>query len=93
MFLSLGGCAADDCSDLCTRTANRIGNCLVSWDVDWTALGATTQADFASQCQIEWDEVRTDLEPRQVESAMERCANTRASLSDLTCDDLRALYL
>ena len=93
VVLLLAGCAADDCADLCTRSANRIDKCLDGWDVDWTALGATTKADFATQCQREWDEVRTDLEPRQVESAMERCSDTRAALPELTCDDLRALYL
>jgi hypothetical protein len=86
----LGGvsaCGADACETLCYRTSLRLAACLGSWSATWEDLGADSRAEFRSQCENDWAQTRADLEPREVNLAVEMLNEMQG------CDELRALYL
>jgi len=89
----LAGCGADDCETLCTRAAMSVSLCLEAWSATWQDLGADGQKDWRVRCQDDWASTRADLEPREVQLAVDACSDTLSALDDLTCDELRALYL
>ncbi|MBN1336408.1 MAG: hypothetical protein JXB39_10645 [Deltaproteobacteria bacterium] len=87
------GCGADDCETLCARLASSLDGCLEDWSATWQDLGADGQRDWRQSCQEDWSVTRADLEPREVQLAVEACSDTLSQLADTTCDELRALYL
>lgn len=91
-------CQADPCDRLCDRLSNRLGECIVDWPIGWEDLDATSRADFQQGCREGWGELRTSLEPRQVDDALEQCEAGLAELVEMrrdgsVCDQLRALYV
>jgi hypothetical protein len=92
-LLSLTACEADPCRQLCTQTARAIEPCLDEWGVGWDEFGAASRRNFAEGCRNAWEDERSGLEPRQVASAEDRCDGAQSSLADMTCDELRAVYL
>jgi len=96
--LLLAGCKEDPCEQLCQRTTNRLAVCMEDWPVGWDDFDSTSRGNFRVRCDNRWDEVRSGLEPRELEDARDQCDET---LSDMTalqregedCDYLRALYI
>ena len=94
----LSGCANDECELLCTTVASRLDACIEEWPSEWQAHDSTGRAAYRRECQATWASVRSDLEPRELNDALQQCeeasvALTRMSRSESTCDQLRALYL
>jgi hypothetical protein len=94
----LAGCGADPCERLCDRMGNRLGTCLESWPATWEDLDATSKLEFQLACRQDWDQVRADLEPRQLDDALEQCELALDELAAMrqdgsVCDQLRAIYL
>ena len=98
LLVALGsGCQPDRCEALCTRTSNRLSDCLASFPATWEDLDAVSKADFDTQCQNLWRQERADLEPRELEDALDQCDEALAALAELNasgalCDELRAIY-
>jgi hypothetical protein len=95
--LFAGGCKPDRCEALCTRTSNRLGECLQSYSASWEDLDADSKADFDTQCQNLWRQERAELEPRELEDALNQCDEAMDALFELNasgevCDQLRAIY-
>ena len=93
---TLVGCGADPCERLCDRTGNRLGTCLADWPATWEAFDATSKIDFQQACRQEWAQVRSDLEPRQLDDALDQCELALDELAAMrqagtVCDQLRAL--
>lgn len=88
----VAGCGADPCRSLCTNVASSVSGCLDGWGSDWEDLGATSQRDFRSQCEAEWDATRSALEARQLPEAEDRCGAAAVDLARLDCDALRAIW-
>ena len=91
-------CGGDDCESLCTQVAQRLGTCVREWPTGWEEVEARGFADFRNSCVNRWAEVRTDLEPRELNDALEQCEASREALSRMarsqsTCDQLRTLYV
>ena len=89
----VAACGADDCETLCSRAASRLTLCLADWSATWQDLGADSQRDWRVGCEDDWSATRADLEPREVQLAVDACSDTLTALSDMECDELRALYL
>ena len=69
-----------------------------TWPVEWEDIDAQGPQDFQTRCRNRWANVRTDLEPRELEDALEQCKESRKDLEELrsgeeACDVLRALYV
>jgi hypothetical protein len=97
LLVLAGGCQPDRCEALCTRTTNRLRECLDAWPADWADLDAESRSDFEAQCQNRWRQVRADLEPRELEDALDQCSEALDDLAarnaaGTVCDELRALY-
>jgi hypothetical protein len=86
-------CGADDCETLCSRAAGRVALCLEDWSAAWQDLGADSQRDWRVRCEDDWSATRADLEPREVQLAVDACSDTLSALTEMSCDELRALYL
>ncbi|NOY27068.1 MAG: hypothetical protein GXP62_14460 [Oligoflexia bacterium] len=98
LVAGLSGCGSDACQRLCDHTGSRLEACLATWPATWADLDATSKVDFQGSCQSEWSQVRSDLEPRQLDDALKQCEETLADLTALrqqgtACDYLRALYI
>jgi len=98
LALALVGCGQDACESLCKDTARRLEDCVSQWPTDWGELDAKNQRDFRTTCQDRWSESRADLEPRELDDALEQCDDSTTALAVMgrgrtTCDQLRALYL
>jgi hypothetical protein len=92
--LSLTGCGADACETLCIRTTTRLAQCLEQWSASWEDLGADDRVGFREQCENDWARTRADLEPREVNLAVDACdEGVDLLLETQGCDELRALYL
>ncbi len=94
----LFGCKPDPCEGLCQRTTNRLAACMQDWPVDWDDFDSTSRANFRTRCDNRWDEVRSGLEPRELEDARDQCEEASSELTRLRregedCDHLRALYI
>ena len=94
----VAACGADDSERLCTRTAARLGDCLATWPAGWDDLDAESEASFEAACRQGWDDQRVELEPRELEDALDQCAEALDHLASIrqdgtVCDELRALYL
>jgi hypothetical protein len=89
----ISACGADDCETLCVRAAKRVDVCLESWGAVWQDLGSESQRDWRIQCEDDWAATRADLEPREVQLAVDACSDTLPALARMTCDDLESLYL
>ncbi len=92
MLLLALGCA-NDCEQACNDVGRRLKRCLAGWSADWEDLGAQDQSDFQDQCVAAWDEAVSDMEPRELDAALDECASAVQQLRDTSCDELRALYL
>jgi len=62
------------------------------WYADWTDLGVENQRQFREQCQNTWNRTSATLEAREIEQALQVCAEGLETLDTLDCDELRALY-
>ena len=99
VLLLLAGCQSDTCDQLCVRTATSLGRCLSTWEpVDWEMLDAESQRSFQDVCESRWSEVRSSLESRELEDALEQCSEALSAIDEMnedgtTCDQLRAIYL
>jgi hypothetical protein len=98
VFIWATGCKPDPCEQLCDRVANRLSECMQDWPIGWDDLDATSKANFRKRCNNRWDEVRSRLEPRELEDAREQCSETSQALTRLraeneVCDQLRAVYV
>jgi hypothetical protein len=99
LVCTLLGCSSqDDCEELCTRTANRLSTCIAGWPTVWDDFGATGRRSYINGCQNRWAEVRIDLEPRELDDALDQCQESLDALDQMkddgeTCADLRALFL
>ena len=100
--LALGvGCAPDPCEDLCSTMQSELATCLAVWPVGWEELDATGSRRFQTQCKNRWAVVRADLEPRELQDALDQCSETQDAIDALAasedtgalCDELRALYV
>ncbi len=94
----LGACKPDPCEQLCDRVANRLAVCMDDWPVGWDDLDATSKSNFRRRCSNRWDEVRSGLEPRELEDARDQCEETNAEMQSLRqsgdeCDYLRVVYV
>ena len=95
----LVGCSTeDDCETLCGQTSSLLGGCLADWPISWSDLDATNRRAFRRACQNRWAEERADLEPREIDDALEQCTKGLEALETLDeqdelCDHLRALYV
>jgi hypothetical protein len=92
------GCKPDPCEQLCDRVSNRLSVCMRDWPVGWDDLDATSKVNFRKRCNNRWDEVRSGLEPRELEDARDQCLETNQDLKQLKregeeCDHLRTLYI
>ncbi len=91
-------CGSDACERLCDRVGNRIGTCLSDWPATWEDLDADSRAGFQDSCRQSWADEATDLEPRELDDALDQCSEAIDALTemrqdDTECDQLRALYL
>ncbi len=98
LALLLAACGQDQCEQLCTNTSAALDACLDEWPADWSDLDASGANQFANFCDNQWGEVRNDLEPRELDDALDQCEETNDTLAtlradDQSCDVLRALYL
>jgi hypothetical protein len=96
--LLLAACGQDKCEQLCQATADQLDACLDEWPADWSDLDASGANQFANFCDNQWGDVRNDLEPRELDDALDQCEETNETLAALasdgdSCDVLRALYL
>ena len=94
----LGGCQTDACDNLCQRLARRLGSCMEQWPVGFDELDADGRVGFQQECQRQWSQVRSNLEPREFDDALDQCDQgleslERMRLEESSCDELRALYL
>jgi hypothetical protein len=98
LFL-LAGCQSDSCDQLCVRTATSLSRCIQTWEpADWEMLDAESQSSFQDACESRWSEVRSLLESRELEDALEQCDEALTALNEMgedgtTCDQLRAIYI
>ncbi len=81
----------DKCEVLCQQTGDALATCRPD-ALSWADLGASSRADFVSNCRNDWDRARLDLSSGELSTALEVCADTTSSLSDLSCEELVALY-
>ena len=100
-----GGCSSDPCEQLCVDLTAAIRRCRVAWGTSWEVLGGSGDTEYRNLCVRQWQNARTDLEPREIDLAEAQCDDARldlaalveadqeGDLSDLDCDVLRALYL
>ena len=97
LFLLQAACGGDPCRQLCVSTAARLDGCLDEWGVTWEELDASSRSNWRSGCQAEWEDVRADLEARELSPAEDQCTDADEDLAALTdaeaCDTLRVLYL
>ncbi len=92
--VGLAACGADACETLCFRTTQRLARCLDGWSATWEDLGADNQREFREECENDWARTRADLEPREVNLAVDACDEAVDMLIEMQgCDELRALYL
>ena len=80
-----------------------LATCLADWPVGWEELDSTGARSFQVQCKNRWAVVRADLEPRELQDALDQCEETQDALdalaaeatdsADPVCDELRALYV
>jgi hypothetical protein len=82
----------DRCETLCEDVADRLGTCRTP-DLDWGDLGATSRRDWVRTCTRDWDDLSADLSSRQLEIALDECGAAEDVVPDLTCDEIRALYM
>jgi hypothetical protein len=97
MLWLLLACANDSCELLCTDISNEIGRCQKSWELEWVLLGANSKQQLKQQCIDQWNNERSELEPREIDIAEERCEAGSEELNVMDnsekCDQLRALYM
>ncbi len=88
-------CAQDPCSQACAVVSRRLNRCMENegWSLTWQDLGATDRADFRDNCRDSWDLAQADLETRQSDAADEACEIVVADVPNLSCEELRALYV
>ena len=99
VLLLLAGCQSDSCDLLCTRTTTMLERCMPTWTpVEWEMLDAAGPASFENACLSRWSQVRSSLESRELEVALDQCDEALVAIDDMneegtTCDQLRALYI
>ena len=91
-MLAGAGCAADPCRTTCADLARSFGACLDGWGLTWEDLGATSRAEWRAECSADWESARAELEARQLDDAEGRCDEASATLAELDCAELWALY-
>lgn len=94
----LVACQGDACEQLCQVTTDAMRVCMPQWPAEWDDLDAAGPQDFERTCDNRWAEVRNDLEPRELEDALDQCGESELSIRDQMtagdgCDLLRALYI
>ncbi len=95
LALGIGLALASGCGDRCDRLCVDVSRDLATCKTDavtWPDLGATSRIDFLQTCQDDWDALRTDLDARGVELALDVCEDSSDTLEELTCEELVALY-
>ena len=75
-----------------------MAQCLKDWPAGWEDIDATGKRAFTLGCTNRWSEVRSSLEPRELDDALEQCDETLTAIDGMdadgsTCDTLRALYI
>jgi len=93
-----GGCATDDCETLCARVSNRLATCMERWPVGFSELDADDRESFREACERQWASVRSELEAREFDDAIDQCSESLDALDrmrqdETSCDELRTLYL
>ncbi len=88
--LALAGCG-DKCEVLCQNVGARVSACKPE-SLTWNDLGARNRADFVNQCRSQWDRERLDLSATDLRLALEACRDTSQELTDLSCEEVVALY-
>ena len=68
------------------------------WPVTFDELEATDRLGFQQECQRQWATVRSGLEPREFNDALDQCdesldALERMRVDGTSCAELRTLYL
>ncbi len=92
LVLLLGG---GGCGDRCDRLCERVGDALASCRPDsltWNDVGARSRVGFVNTCQEEWDRARNQLASAQASAALATCDDTTATLEDLSCEEVLAIY-
>ena len=87
------GCSTDPCEQLCDDVTLQIRRCRESWGLEWEVLGADSRLQLRQQCVDQWQNERSNLEPREVDIAEARCEDGIVELDASDCESLRALYL
>ena len=90
--MALSGCR-NDCDQACAIARQSIGRCLGEWSAEWEDLDATDGADWRDQCRSDWNRVSSNLESRELTEALEACQLVVDETPQLSCDELRAIYL
>lgn len=92
LLLLVLSCSSDTCRTLCATVAQSIEACLDDWGATWEDFDVTERLEYGDRCRAEWEETRTDLEPRQLDGATAECTDAEAELPTLSCSELRVLY-
>lgn len=98
IFLLCVGCAPDPCEGLCSTLRTELATCVDTWPVGWEEVDASSGANYQRQCENGWAAARAELEPRELQDALDQCEETDAALQSLAddgelCDSPRALYV
>jgi len=91
VLVLLGAGCGDRCEVLCQQTAARIAQCRGE-ALAWADLGARNRADFVRECRVTWDRESSQLSFPALREALDVCDETIPALSDLSCQELLALY-
>ncbi|MCB9746657.1 MAG: hypothetical protein H6740_29045 [Alphaproteobacteria bacterium] len=94
MFLVplLSGCG-DACQRACQSARLAVADCLDDWNLDWEDLSARSGADFRQDCEDDWEVLTPTLETRELEQALDACQRVVDQADELSCDELRAVYV
>ena len=93
LFVPLAASCGDACETACNTARQSVAACLNDWSASWEDLGAENGAGFRSDCEDEWRSVSSTLESRELSQALESCQRVVDDTPDLSCDELRAIYL
>jgi hypothetical protein len=81
----------DRCEGLCDDVADAIDSCR-SESLSWADLGARNKQDFTTRCNLDWDRTTAEIGARDLELALDVCADAQDEMARLSCDEVMALY-
>ncbi len=81
----------DRCEALCQDLSRALERCMPE-AMGWEDLGARNRAEYALECERDWDRRSAGLSARELELALDLCRGTREDLEGWSCDTLLGLY-